>query len=329
MTRRGTWRILALVSGLIAAAHIGADAGAAGAAAGPPSRVTLAGTTTILGSTTGGIDVHVPKRVTIDGRHALHRLAGPNRDVAFVERGDGPYFGFALIEDPYPEVRREGRFLIGGQFALCDRPPCTAADTFNDYWSTGTNGGRSVLEPGDYKLLLIAEDPVEIKVRFAGLRGKTTVRPAPDDFAAIESPVPAGTAVGDGELWWGGTSAYGGQVGFSISMAVAAAPEFAGGEFGICQYNVLEPPPREVGYGPHCQAAAGVLTTGAHYAWEATGEDEQLVFSTSIGYNANENTVGVPNLDGDHGIGVWGNVKSKLSYLRFANAFVAIDAIDD
>ncbi|HEX2196292.1 MAG TPA: hypothetical protein VHJ76_05135 [Actinomycetota bacterium] len=320
--------MLCLACSLVAAAQLTVNPPVADAAERATPRVTLAGTTTILGSTTGAIDVHLPKRVTLDGAHALHRPTGPNEDVRFVERGSGPYFGFALVEDPYPEVRREGRFLVGGQFALCDRPRCSTADTYNDYWSTGTEGGRSVLEPGDYKLLLVAEGPVEIKLKLTGLRGRTTVRPAPDDFAAIESPVPASTAVGGGELWWGGTSAYGGQVGFSISLAAAAAPEFAGGEFGICQYNVLEPPPKEVGYGPHCQAVSGVVTTGAHYTWEATGEDEELVFSTSIGYNANENSVGVPNLDGDHGIGVWANVKSKLSYLRFANVFVALDDID-
>ncbi len=289
----------------------------------------LAETTTIVGSTPGAIDVRVPERVTLDGSHGLHRLKGPNGDVKFVDPGSTPYFGFALVEDPYPEVRREGRFLVGGQFALCGRARCRAADTYNDYWSTGTQRGRSVLEPGNYSLLLMTEEHVEIRLRLEGLDGRTTVRPVASDFAVIESPAVTSTTVGPQELWWGGTSAYGGQVGFSLTMAVAGAPEFAGGDFGICQYNVLEPPPKEVGYGPHCQAMSGSVTTGAHYAFEPTGEDETLAFSTSIGYNANENSIGIPNVDGDHGIGVWANVKSKLSYLRFANVFVALDSIDN
>lgn len=319
---------LCLVSIVVAAAPLFAYPARANDVA-SPARVTLAGTTTILGSTTGAIHVRVPQRVTLDGSHALHRLQGPNSDVRFVDRGSSPYFGFALVEDPYPEVRREGRFLIGGQFALCRRAQCSAVNTYNDYWSTGSQGEQSVLEPGDYTLLLMTEEPVEIRIRLHGLRGRTTVRPIPDDFAVIESPVVTSRAAGSGELWWGGTSAYGGQVGFSVSLAAAVAPEFAGGELGICQYNVLEPPPKEVGYGPHCQAIAGAITTGAHYAFEPTGDDETLVLSTSIGYNANENSVGIPNLDGDHGIGVWANVKSKLSSLRFANVFVALDDIDN
>ncbi len=267
--------------------------------------------------------------MTLGEDYALHEPAGPNRDVRFVTRGKGTYFGFALVEDPYPEARRYGRFLTGGQFALCDGPPCGAADTYNDYWGTSSEKGHLVVKPGDYKLLLITEgDPVAIELRLHGLRGRTTVRPSPDDFATIETPSVSTTTVGENELWSGGTTSYGGQVGFSLSLGVAHAPEFAGGEFGICQYNVLEPPPREVGYGPHCQALAGALTTGAHYTMEETGEDEHFVFSTSVGYNANENSIGIPNLDGDHGIGIWANVKSKLSYLRFASVFVAIDAID-
>lgn len=320
--------MLCLACSLLAGAQVVAGPAAAEGAERPGVRTKLAGVTTIAGATIGAIDVHVPRRVTLDGGHTLHRLAGPNDDVRFVQRGSAPYFGFALIEDPYPEVRREGRFLVGGQFGLCGRARCVARDTYNDYWSTGTDGGRSVLEPGDYTLLLMTEAPVEIRLRLHGLRGRTVVRPAPDDFAVIEAPAPSSTAAGAGELWWGGTSAYGGQVGFSLSLAAAEAPEFAGGEFGICQYNVLEPPPKEAGYGPHCQALSGVVTTGGHYAYDPTGEDERFAFSTSIGYNANENSVGVPNLDGDHGIGVWANVGSKLSYLRFANVFVAIDAID-
>lgn len=322
-----------LVSGLacclVAASQLVVQVPAArGAASGAARRVTLAGTTTIVGSTTGAMRVRVPSRVTLDGRHKLHALGGPNRDMRFEQRGNSPYFGFALVEDPYPEARRYGYFLAGGQFALCERPPCRAADTYNDSWATLHEDGKAVLEPGDYTLLLIGEGPMRVKLRLRGLEGAKTVRPPADDFAVIETPATAGTAFGSGELWWGGSEAFGGQVGFSFSLAAARAPDFAGGEFGICQYNALEPPPDDVAYGRHCHAAVEALGSGASYSFDPTGKDENLVFSTSLGYNANENSVGTPNLEGDHGIGVWADVKSPLDYLRFATVFVAIDEID-
>lgn len=315
--------VTTLALGLVVAQPVGAA---------PPEaargRVPLAGTTRIVAGESGSIPVRVPKKITLDARRRDHDPAGPNPDVRYATRGTGTYFGFALVEDPYPEVRRPGRFLMGGQFSLCERPPCTRADILNDYWSTDAEEGRVVIEAGNYTLLVMSDGgPVDITLTLRGLRGNTTVHPAPDDIADIKSPPLRSWSAGGSQLWWGGAESYGGQVGFSSSVVTATAPRFAGGEFGICQYNAADPPPDDVAYGPHCGAAVEALGSSGHYRLAPTGKDEDIVLSTSLGYNANEHSVGTPNLSGRHGLGLWAKVESELTSLRFATLFVAIDNI--
>jgi hypothetical protein len=297
------------------------------ASAAPTLRVALARLTRIIGTGTGTIDVSVPERVTISAKETLHDSAGPNRDIRFAGQSNGIVRGFALVEDPYPEVRREGRFLMSGQFATCDEPPCDVAHTYNYVMSTGFEDGKAVVEPGDYTLVVISDGgPVDISLTLRGLTGRTTVRPARGDAAAVSSPELTFREAGPTQVWSGGETVYGGQVGFSVSVVAGDARKFEGGEFGVCQYNAADPPPDEIAYGPHCQAAVAALGSGASFAFDATGEDEEIVLTTSFGYNANENTVGTPNLNGQHGLGVWAKVKSKLADLRIASVFVAIDS---
>lgn len=297
------------------------------ASAAPTSRVALARLTRIIGTGSGTIDVTVPERVTISAKETLHDIAGPNRDIRFAGRGNGIFRGFAFVQDPYPEVRHPGRFLMSGQFATCDAPPCDVARTYNYLLSTGFEDGKAVLEPGDYTLVVVSDGgPVDISLRLGGLTGRTTARSVKSDVAAVSSPAVGQTDLGPAQLWSGGETVYGGQVGFSASVVAADAPDFGGGEFGVCQYNAADPPPEEIAYGPHCQTAVETLGSGASFAFDPTGEDEEIVLATSFGYNANENTVGTPNLNGQHGLGVWANVKSKLADLRIASVFVAIDS---
>lgn len=312
---------------LAAALGAGMLPGIQPASAAPTSRVALARLTRIVAAGSGTVDVSVPDRVTISAKETLHDTAGPNRDIRFTGRAGGTFRGFALVEDPYPEVRREGRFLMSGQFAMCDARPCGSARTYNYLLSTGLEKGKAVLEPGDYTLVVVSDGgPVDISLTLTGLAGRTTVRPVEGDVAEVSSPELSAREVGPTELWWGGEAVYGGQVGFSASVVAADAREFAGGEFGVCQYNAADPPPDEIAYGPHCQTAVEALGSGASFAFDPTGEDEEIVLATSFGYNANESSVGTPNLNGRHGLGVWANVKSNLAGLRFASVFVAIDS---
>lgn len=319
---RSARALLALALVLGTCATVQARAAAAGGE--PTRRVTLGGTTVVEGDQSGFVPVRLPRDARVSIAEDLRRPSGPNPDIR--TSGAGRFVGFALVEDPYPEIRNEGRFLMAGRFGDCAEEGCRPARVTNVVQPLNAEGPELTLKKGNYRLYLVADGaPASVKLRLHGLGGRARIAVPAKPVVDLQSPATR-LDVDDhgGRVWSAGSSFQGGQVGFSLSVLTVRTQQYQGMDLGFCQFNALEPPPPEVAYGPHCQTLVQALGSGAALHFDDEWDRSEFITTASFGYNANENTVGVPNLSGVHGLGAWVRSDNAIDSVSFQGLFVQI-----
>lgn len=261
-------------------------------------RPELAGVTVVRGSTSGSIPVRLPERASVDVSQRTRRPTGPNAGVEI--EGRGRFIGVVIVPDPYtPETYEGGAgLLMLGRFMECDRVGC-AGRVINT--TSSLDASRHSLEPGNYRLHLIAdESPAKVKIRFSGLGGRVAL--SPSDTAAVDLQTPSSALVSDGKHLWAAGSAYrAGNVGISMTAMWVEAPELRNISFGVCQIQTLAAPPEAI-YGPQCSALDQALGSGGLFLNQSYPDDE-FILTALFSYH-DQGGLG-PVLSDEFGLGVW------------------------
>ena len=318
--------LVAVVAALIV--QISAPVAPPASASDGGGRNALGAVNVISGDSTGYVNVSLSRDVRISTDEPNRPGDSINADI--IVTGKGRFVGIALVEDPYPGARNPERFFLAGRFGGCDRPGCrpsgSALETMYDLQQKA--GETLLLKAGDYRLYLLADGaPVTAILRLAGLSGRRSFEvagPAVLDYQT--SPSHIDTDAAGGRIWSAGSSFAGGQVGFSLSWLEVEADDFTGMESGICQYNAFEPPPPEIGYGPHCSKLTPFLGAGGEFTFDSDIAQNRFTVLASFGYHDNsDGTTGAPNLSGQHGLGAWVRSPSHFEVLPLRSFFLTVE----
>lgn len=165
------------------------------AARSPAPRVTLGKVNVISGDHIGGIEVHIPRAVTIEGDPFS------NDDVSY--SGKGRVVGIALVEDGPPT--RQAFEVISVRWAFCGSAACEPGDYVDELTTTSNwRGKRWRIPAGDYRLYLIADGaPAEVTLRLGELEGRTALRPTARVAGRIAAPAATAAALPTDHLFLG------------------------------------------------------------------------------------------------------------------------------
>ncbi|MDQ3954745.1 MAG: hypothetical protein M3285_04250, partial [Actinomycetota bacterium] len=186
-------------------------------------RVKLGSTNVISGARTGFVTIRIPKKVVLSGDQ------GSNPD--FNVSGGGLFGGFFLQkEDRKGLAILGGRLPSGGAFG----PPGSKEillPFFGDFAS------EYELEPGTYRLYLVADGPTKVTIRFDELKGARRLHVS--HHTSIDAKMlPVRTAVqGQTNIYSaGGVSELKGY-GLVLQYLSIKSDAWVAGEFGNCTYR--------------------------------------------------------------------------------------------
>ncbi|MBA2726232.1 MAG: hypothetical protein H0U53_09600 [Actinobacteria bacterium] len=263
----------------------------------------IAGETIITGTSSGYIDVRVPKPVSLD-------TSFDESNSLEVQGRRGALSGFAMIalneEGDLAEISGcpgPTNGLMGGQlwqgaevvdFVMgLNRWNLDAVQCYEE---------RTTLQAGSYRLYLLANgSPTTVTIRFRGLTGKRVLRPTTTTRFVQERPRP----VVDGTNLYSNGALYDSdrhRLSFHALMLITD-PHLAG-EFNFCYYD--DPPQREIAFAPGCPLA--LAREGVNDRFYNLGKDRKLLLSNG------------PVGPGSFGQGVWFTTQSVVEDVKYVSA---------
>lgn len=205
-----------------------------------PKRPTLAGTVRITATTSGYVDVRLPRAVNMgDGYH-------PPKGTSIA--GDGRVVGLMLLA---AKQRAHGVKLL--KYGLCVTAGCRQPGP--DTYFIATDGAApynqdEILPAGDYRLLVVADGkPVTVVLTFPGLKGTLNLkaaRPAHTTHAAPDYTVGTGALPAHGFATGSAPVSVDGGLGILLHQFKADTDMTVQQHGGFCLYNdtyVGEPAP--------------------------------------------------------------------------------------
>lgn len=260
----------------------------------------------LTGAHTSYIDVRLERPARLDLRRRSARPNGPNKHIEI--RGKGRFVGFALRD---LQSQRSGPLVVAGRYTSCRRPGCVAGDRLSTilpgegdvrFDGSGETVPRYLeLEPGDYRLYLIADDAkAKVKITLLDLVGRRLFEPKTRaTFFEAKTPEAQPQLSREGSSYAAGDSFYAGGEGFFMTLLLLSGSEMGQLDWGICNYRGPSAPPNQLAYGRHCSA----VPLGAGFSGSlSTGDDER--FSAVLVADITDNQL-PPSIDGTQGIGAW------------------------
>lgn len=168
------------------------------AAAATPKAPALSGTVVISGSTTGYVEVTVPKQAVLP--------AGLGADAVAAIRitGGGGFAGFALATN-----EADGPLIVGGH-APASAPTPERPEVLAVNYGSGEFGNDFTIPAGRYRLYLITGGkPTTVTLKLRGLTGKSSFKPTVPTRAVVQGgPLAAATSAEQvGGIYSGGHTA--------------------------------------------------------------------------------------------------------------------------
>lgn len=189
--RRTTPTLALLAAGALVASAVVAPASARS----PVERVTLGEVNVISGDHISGMEVNIPRPVTIEGDPFS------NDDVSY--SGNGRVVGVVLVEDD-PSARRPFQ-MVSVRWSFCGSPGCKP-DPYTDEltYTSDWRGKRWRIPAGDYRLYLVADgEDATVTLRLPELEGRTSLRPSYRVGGGITAPKPTGVSLPTDHLYLG------------------------------------------------------------------------------------------------------------------------------
>jgi hypothetical protein len=208
----------------------------------------LAARTQVSGTKTAGVEVIIPRDVTID-------LQTKSKDIRI--DGSGRLKGFVLTRADVGNFDRPTVIAVDGK--ACDTDGACVKRSVRTFTRGNRSSQVAKLSKGRYILYLVADDePVNVRINIPELEGSSDLRPTGPVYSGIGQPQPA-IAEGTNTVYSNGqTVDFEGPSPMWMTFMTMSGDAWAAGGYGHCIYQGVMPPP-PIGFAPGCPAGGGVV----------------------------------------------------------------------